>query len=573
MRQDVQDSNPRPDSDRDPILPRRWAVIGAAFALLVVGGVVTSCWLRADRSSEPDAQASAGSSGATAGQSVLDRQFRGWPTGKKPDVALVLSGQQHSYLKFCGCSQPQLGGFERRYNLFQALKSRGWPLVAADLGDLVEYKSGDIHDQALLKYETAMKALKFLDYAAIGVGEFDFQLPLREGLALTLLQNMDAYPPVLAANLSNAAELHPHPTKPNESMISKAVITDGKNGVPKIGIIAWVGPGVAKAVENAGFPEKFERKDAILKAILQQMDQAKVELKLLLYQGDHASAVQIPKVMPGGFDIILCLSPEEDARGDPEIAGKTMIVQVGHRGRYIGVVGAFRTAKADKPFDLHYQMLAVGEEFETPKGQEAQNPILRLLDEYASAVKNQNFLAVYPRIQFLTKTPQKKLEFIGSEQCKNCHQAEYKVWKDSKHSHAYDSLAKLATKPANRQYDPECVRCHTVGFGFVGGFVDAPRAPHLKDVGCESCHGPGNLHAANPKNAEFLAAQSPWKLKPTDRLPPPDAVAKGYDALQPADQPIFNRVKKDVCMKCHDIDNDPYFKFETFWPKIIHGKK
>src|SRR5207248_5382292 len=190
-------------------------------ALLVVGGVVTSCWLRADRSSEPDAQPAPGGGGATTGHAVLDKQFRGWPAGKKPDVALMLTGQQHSYLKFCGCSQPQLGGFERRYNLFQTLKARGWPLVTADLGDLVEYKNGDIHEQALLKYVTAMKALKALDYAAIGLGEFDFRLPLMDGLTRTLLNDMNAYPRVLSANLANPAQDYPHPEKPNDSMIGE----------------------------------------------------------------------------------------------------------------------------------------------------------------------------------------------------------------------------------------------------------------------------------------------------------------------------------------------------------------
>jgi hypothetical protein len=548
-------------------------VIAGAFALLVVGGIATSCWLRADRTSEPDAQPAPGGSGATSAQAILDRQFRGWPAGKKPDVAIILTGQQHSYLKFCGCSQPQLGGFERRYNLFQELKGRGWPLVAADLGDLVEYKNGDVHDQALLKYETAMKALKALDYAAIGLGEFDFRLPLEKGLALTLLQDMDAFPPVLAANLSSAAELHPHPTKPNESMIGKAVITDAKNGVPKVGIVAWVGPGVAKALENANVKEKFERKDAVLKAILHQMDQAKVELKVLLYQGDHASAVAIPKVMPGAFDVVLCLCDEEAPPAQPDVVGKTTVVRVGHRGRHLGIVGAFRTGKADKPFELHYQLLEVGEEFETPKDKLAQNPILKILDDYAMSVKNQNFLTVFPRgphpVQ--PRVAPQKAEFVGSDKCKDCHPAEYNVWLNSKHSHAYDSLAKLATKPANRQYDPECVRCHTVGFGYIGGFVDATRTPKLKDVGCENCHGPGSLHAANSKQPTYLAAQSPWKSKPTDRLPAANVLEQGFEAMKPPEQQIFNRVN-EVCQKCHDTDNDPSFKFQTFWPKIVHGK-
>jgi hypothetical protein len=577
MRQDVQESNPRPGSERARISPRRWGVIAAAFALLVVGGVVTSCWLRADRSSEADAQPAAGGSGPTVGVTVLDSHFRGWPAGKKPDVALMLTGQQHSYLKFCGCSQPQLGGFERRYNLFQALKAKGWPIVAADLGDLVEYKSGDVHDQALLKYETAMKALKALDYAAIGLGKSDFQLPLEKGLGLTLLQNMDAYPRVLSANLANAAQTYPHPEKPNESMIGDVVIAGGKNGAPTVGIVAVIGASVEKELRGT-VNDKFDANDVVLKNALAKFERSKVDLKLLLFQGDHAGARKVAQGLPdkipaGSFDVILCLSPEEDARGDPDKVGKTMIVQVGHRGRYIGVVGAFRTGKADKPFDFHYQMLAVGEEFETPKGQEAQNPILRLLDDYALSVKNQNFLAVYPRVNHpvMAKLRQ-KAEFVGSDKCKDCHQADYQIWKNSKHSHAYDALAKIADKPKNRQYDPECVRCHTIGFGFNDGFVDKNRTAHLTDVGCENCHGPGSLHVAQPKNAEFLAAQSPWKVKPTDRLPKPDVLAKGFDAMNPAEQDIYKRVNA-VCYKCHDSDNDPAYKFSEFWPKVIHGKK
>jgi hypothetical protein len=418
-----------------------------------------------------------------------------------------------------------------------------------------------------------MKALKALDYAAIGLGEFDFKLPLIDGLTRTLLNDMNAYPRVLSANLTNRAQNYPHPEKPNESMIGDVAIAGGKNGVPTVGIIAWTGPSVAKALQQANINDTFDRKDAVLKAHLQKLDLAKAELKLLLYQGDHTSALTIPKLMPGAFDVILCLCEEEAPPAAPDVIGKTLVVRVGHRGRHLGIVGAFRTGNADKPFDLQYQLLEVGEEFETPKGQEANNPILRLLDDYAAAVKNQNFLSVYPRGQHpvTLRFPQQKPEFVGSDKCKDCHQAEFGIWQASKHSHAYDSLAKLATKPANRQYDPECVRCHTVGFGYVTGFVDATKTPKLKDVGCENCHGPGSLHVANPKNPQSLATQSPWKTNPKDRLPGVDVVEKGFEAMKPPEQAIFNRVN-DVCQKCHDTDNDPGFKFQTFWPKIVHGK-
>src|SRR4051812_5427962 len=97
-------SNPAPGR---PLLPRRWPVIAATLGLLLVGGVVTSCWLRADRCLGPDDPPASGGGGSSSNSAAeyVDSRFRDWPAGKKPDVALVLSGQQHSYLKFCGCSE------------------------------------------------------------------------------------------------------------------------------------------------------------------------------------------------------------------------------------------------------------------------------------------------------------------------------------------------------------------------------------------------------------------------------------------------------------------------------------
>src|SRR5262245_25807580 len=82
--------------------------------------------------------------------------FRDWPTDKEPDVVLVLSGQAYGYMQPCGCSRPQLGGLERRYNFIQSLKQRNWPVVAIDLGDVAQ-RSGP---QSQLKYGYAMRALQ-----------------------------------------------------------------------------------------------------------------------------------------------------------------------------------------------------------------------------------------------------------------------------------------------------------------------------------------------------------------------------------------------------------------------------
>src|SRR5262245_15741109 len=72
--------------------------------------------------------------------------FQNWPQ-KTPDVAILLTGEQHGYLKFCGCSQPQYGGFERRYNFIAKLREKGWPIACVDLGDIIHKKAGSVQAQ------------------------------------------------------------------------------------------------------------------------------------------------------------------------------------------------------------------------------------------------------------------------------------------------------------------------------------------------------------------------------------------------------------------------------------------
>lgn len=101
--------------------------------------------------------------------------------------------------------------------------------------------------------------------------------------------------------------------------------------------------------------------------------------------------------------------------------------------------------------------------------------------------------------------------YVGSNKCKKCHIKQYKSWEKTKMAQSIEALkpnartdrkaeAEPPLDPA-KDYttDPECLRCHTVGFGEAGGFAlaegklpDEKTLEALGRVGCESCHGPGS---------------------------------------------------------------------------------
>src|SRR5262245_23753911 len=118
QRDDPNPSHPRPPAPG----PGR----GRRAALLVVTGVVVTaavCSLTAAayrywRANDVPPEPTPGGGGQHANE-----PFKGWP---KPELVLVLSGQMHGYMLPCGCSRPQYGGLERRYNFLQKLQGRGW---------------------------------------------------------------------------------------------------------------------------------------------------------------------------------------------------------------------------------------------------------------------------------------------------------------------------------------------------------------------------------------------------------------------------------------------------------------
>lgn len=123
--------------------------------------------------------------------------------------------------------------------------------------------------------------------------------------------------------------------------------------------------------------------------------------------------------------------------------------------------------------------------------------------------------------------------FAGSETCRACHPAAFTQWSTTPHARAYASL-----EAVSRANDRDCASCHITG----AFHPDGPQGPEglsptLRNVGCESCHGPGLQHSAAP-----------------------------------ADHPMRAEVAPEVCTSCHDGDRDGgRFDPAVYRPKVLHG--
>ena len=121
--------------------------------------------------------------------------------------------------------------------------------------------------------------------------------------------------------------------------------------------------------------------------------------------------------------------------------------------------------------------------------------------------------------------------FVGNDACAKCHVADCTHFASTKHAVAWSTLQQKGS-----QVDPYCQQCHTTGYGAPGGFMSVSQSADRVNVGCESCHGPGQQHTADPTIRTLFAA-------------------------------------KDQCLQCHDRENSPAFEYATYWQKIIHGAK
>ena len=125
--------------------------------------------------------------------------------------------------------------------------------------------------------------------------------------------------------------------------------------------------------------------------------------------------------------------------------------------------------------------------------------------------------------------------YAGQAECELCHPDAVSFWRETRHSHAWETLVK-----AKKTFDVECVSCHVTGWQEPGGSA-LGHTDKLKDVQCEACHGPAAKHA------EIGGGEVYVKLK----------------------------VPAAKCEGCHNHKHSPKFNYQSYREKILgpgHGK-
>ncbi|HEX8109723.1 MAG TPA: multiheme c-type cytochrome, partial [Kofleriaceae bacterium] len=86
--------------------------------------------------------------------------------------------------------------------------------------------------------------------------------------------------------------------------------------------------------------------------------------------------------------------------------------------------------------------------------------------------------------------PRGQASYTGTESCADCHDDQVKFWKKTVHASAWQTLV-----DRGQQFDLDCIGCHVTAWDKPGGSNLGHNDP-LRDVQCETCHGPGSIHVA-----------------------------------------------------------------------------
>ena len=445
-------------------------------------------------------------------------------------ISIIFTGEENGYLEPCGCSKGELGGLSRRHTLINLLRDNSKNCILLSLGDIPR----EVGRQDEIKMEVTLEALDQMGYFAHNIGEKDINMGLELLSYLSHTRDVNFISSNIVFLNTPGLNVRPYVIKEIETEAAT------ESATVKVGILGILSP---ELVDDDY--QNIEVIDPIisLKDLLSDLSE-KADILVLLSHAKMDDSIKLAEIFPE-LDLIISGHGIDEPALYLKRVNNTYIVPVGEKGKHLGVItftpkrrqgGETKHNKAYIPIrKLEYyglsQYYGLGTQVKEPaiavfpldERFENSPEIKRLLKIYQQRLKDEELLKLV-----FKSDPPSGFAFIGNDDCAICHNKIFKHWEETRHASAYETLVKVG-----HEYDPECVSCHTIGLHYFTGFETIESTPKMKDVGCESCHGPGSNHK--------------------------ETQSKDY-----------GRMSADGCIICHEDEHSPNFQFEEYWQKIVH---
>jgi len=425
---------------------------------------------------------------------------------RPPDLTIFFSSDTRGLLRRCGCSEGQMGGLSARSAYIKSNWVAGKTLVL-DAGDTffdgLDVLAG-MPDFYSLKSRAILESMRQAGYTAAAVGEYDLAL----GTEFLGRLSASGGIPFLSANIKAAGS--------NRNIFSPGIIKSV--GGVRVAVTAVLDDEFPYGSFNSRFKETTVTDPAFAaRAFLGKNGRAgtlNIILAHLSVKDLHKFSHSVPEA-----DIII-EGHSQDVLEKPEKEGNTIIVKGFYRGKQIGRLDLWLNLdrhgklRLKKISDFRYRLIGLDESL--PPDPEVE----RIIAGYRENLKARDYRPACAEQEGAGL-------YTGASRCRACHEKAYVNWSSTAHARAFATLVRTGD-----QYDPECLSCHTTGYGFKSGYRCGKEG--MKNVACEDCHGRGSSHA--------------------------EAMAKGG-----LDTGAMKReVVEKVCLGCHDNYNSPNFEYNKY---------
>ena len=371
-----------------------------------------------------------------------------------PDLVLLITGQNNGQMEICNCAGEAMpGGLSRRGGLFVSYRAAFGHTVALDMGDFTYIQPDDLRNDYLARAHALLK------YDAMAAGD----------------QELGIGPPVLQRLIDD----HRLPLFSTEASLkgldipaSKTISVGGRNVV------------VFSAMEEDSL--RYMPRDA--RVALVWREQTLAESLAAVAENDfvivvaHGGEALVNRVAAmGRVNLIL---RAHTGVSDPQIrlAAGVPVVKVGGSD-FVGAL-AVRFPNGPRVTERDLELRVESVDVRWP----ADARVFQVYEAFAHADMRRALDADKPE----------GLSYVPAATCGQCHATPYAGWRKTRHARAYKTLTDI-----RRAGDPNCLMCHTSGFGTTHGFTTIKQTLDLANVNCQNCHrfdlrSDGQGHVAPP---------------------------------------------------------------------------